>query len=174
MDDKVLLFKDVQDKRLDFLKSLHEYWINNAFLTWQWWFLLLTTIIMWIVWIKNVEKKRTDLILNYGLILGVFSLIFDIIGTNHGAWAYPIRLYWAFIPPLIPFDFTYIPVIFMLVYQIFRKRWAYFLIALFLTSGVVSFLIEPLFHSIGIYVMYKWEYIYSFPITSVALIKTES
>ncbi|MFD0824505.1 CBO0543 family protein [Neobacillus sp. M.A.Huq-85] len=164
MDGKELLFKDVQDKRMDFIKSFHEYWTNNAFLTWQWWLLLLTTIIMWIIWVKNVDKERTHLILNYGLIFGIFSFIFDMIGTNHGAWAYPIRLYWAFIPPLVPFDLTYLPVIFMLIYQRYGQRWTYFLIALFFTSAVISFLIEPLFHMSGIYVMYKWKYIYSFPI----------
>jgi hypothetical protein len=158
------LFEDVQSKKLNFLKAFHEFWINHAFLSWQWWFLLLTTILIWIVWIKNVDKTRTLLILNYGLIYGIFSFILDMIGTNHGAWAYPIRLYWAFMPPLVPFDLSYLPVIFMLTYQRYGRRWFNFLLALIFISAFISFIIEPLFHWMGIYVMYKWKYMYSFPI----------
>ncbi|MDR4948098.1 CBO0543 family protein [Neobacillus cucumis] len=164
MTKKMLLFKDVQDKRMDFIKSFHEYWINNDLFSWQWWFLLLTTILTWIVWVKTVDKKRTHLILNYGLFFGIFSFVFDMIGVNHGAWAYPIRLYWAFIPPLLPFDLTYLPVIFMVTYQRYGQRWFSFILALIVISAVISLLIEPLFHWMGIYVMYKWKYIYSFPL----------
>ena len=88
----------------------------------------------------------------------------DMIGFNYGAWAYPIHLYWAFIPPLVPYDLFYLPIIFMLVYQGYGQVWKYFLIAIFITSAFISFLIEPLFIWIGIYVEYKWKHIFSFPI----------
>jgi hypothetical protein len=162
--DKNLLFKDVQDKRMDFLKLFHEYWINHEFLTWQWWMLLITTILVWVIGVKTVDKKRTQLILNYGLIVGILSLILDMVGLNHGLWAYPIRLYWAFIPPFIPYDLAYLPVIFMLVYQRYGQRWFSFLLVIILISAIFSFVIEPLFNWMGIYVLYKWKYIYSFPI----------
>ena len=74
MDDKTLFLKEVQDKRLDFLKTYHEYWTNHAFLTWQWWFLLLSSILMCIVWIKKVDRRRTHLILNYGFIFESYQL----------------------------------------------------------------------------------------------------
>lgn len=164
MNGRVFLFNDVQDKRLDFLASYHDFWTEHAFLTWQWWFLLITTILVWILWMKKVDKKRIHLILNYGLIIGIISLIFDMIGTNHGAWAYPIRLYWSFIPPLLPFDLTYIPVVNMLIYQRYGKKWTNYLTANFITSAIISFVIEPFFQGIGIYVTYHWKHIYSFPI----------
>jgi xanthine/uracil permease len=158
------LFKDVQDKRIKFLESYHKFWLENAFLSWQWWILLVTSILSWVIWIKFVDKKRTHLILNYGLFISGLSVTLDVIGTNHAAWAYPIHLYWAFIPPLIPFDLCYIPVIFMLVYQRYGQHWINFVIALIFTSAFISFIIEPLFHWIGIYALYRWKYIYTFPI----------
>lgn len=163
-NEKDYLFRLVQDKRLKFLESYREYWIEHAFLTWQWWVLVFVTIFIWFLWWKKVDKKRIHLMLNYGLILGFFSLTLDMIGQNHGAWAYPIRLYWAFIPPMIPFDITYIPVLFMLIYQKYGQKWTYFLTAVSITSAFLSFIIEPIFKWIGIYVIYKWKYIYSFPI----------
>ncbi|MBI0580128.1 hypothetical protein IEC97_22495 [Neobacillus cucumis] len=157
-------FKVVQDKRLKFLESYHEYWTEHAFLTWQWWILVLATIFIWILWWKKVNKNQIQLILNYGLILAFISLLLDMVGQNYGLWAYPIRLYWAFIPPLVPFDMSFIPVIFMLIYQKYGQKWTYFLIAVSITSACISFLIEPLFKWMGIYVIYNWRSIYSFVI----------
>jgi hypothetical protein len=164
MDGKKLLFKDVQDKRMDFLKPFREYWINHELLTWQWWMLLITLILVWVIWVKTVDRKRTQLILNFGLFVGIISTILDMVGTNHGLWAYPIRLYWAFIPPLVPYDLAYLPVIYMLVYQRHGQRWLNFLLVMIVVSAILAFIIEPLFNWMGIYVLYKWKYIYSFPI----------
>lgn len=52
--------------------------------------------------VEKVNKNQIQLILNYGLILAFISLLLDMVGQNYGLWAYPIRLYWAFIPPLVP------------------------------------------------------------------------
>lgn len=164
MKNTELLFKDVQDKRVNFLETYHKFWVENAFLSWQWWMLLITTILMWILWVKLVDRNRVHFLLNFGLIIGGLSVTLDVIGTNHGAWAYPIHLYWAFIPPLIPFDLSYLPVIYMLIYQRYGQRWFNFLLALIVSSAFISFIIEPLFHWVGIYALYKWKYIYSFPI----------
>ncbi|WP_391563896.1 CBO0543 family protein [Paenibacillus cremeus] len=158
-------FDEVNEMRKKFLDSYHEYWLENAFLTWQWWLLLITVICSWVVWWKVVDKRRIHLILNFGFLYGIISLILDMVGMNHLLWAYPIRLYWAFIPPLLPFDLSYLPIIFMLVYQRYgRKSTTKVLIAFTITSAIISFVVEPFFHWIGIYEMYKWKYIYSFPI----------
>ncbi|MBP1930110.1 CBO0543 family protein [Ammoniphilus resinae] len=157
-------FEDVNELRRDFLDAYLEYWYEHAFLTWQWWVLLILTLLFWILWYKFVDKKRIHLVLNFGLIIGIIAFIFDMVGINHMAWGYPIRLYWAFIPPLLPFDLTYIPVSFMLIYQKYGHSWRKFMIGSLLVSGVFSFVAEPILTWMGIYQMYNWRHIYSFPI----------
>ncbi|WCK55227.1 hypothetical protein PP175_04365 [Aneurinibacillus sp. Ricciae_BoGa-3] len=157
-------FEDVNQLRRNFLNAYHVYWLKHVFLTWQWWTLLLTVILFWVVWWKFLEKTRIHEILNYGLTIGIIAFIFDMVGMNHTAWAYPIRLYWAFIPPLLPFDLTYIPVSFMLVYQRYGESWIKSIIGFAIAAAVFSFGAEPLLNWMGVYQIYKWKYIYSFPI----------
>lgn len=157
-------YEEVMEERKKFLALFREYWLDHAFLTWQWWSLLITTILFWILWWKFVDKTRTQLILNFGLIVAIISLILDMIGINHVAWSYPIRLYWAFIPPLLPFDLTYVPVSFMLVYQRCGNTLGSFLIAFAIVSAFFSFVIEPFLNLIGVYKTYTWKYVYSFPV----------
>lgn len=155
-------FVVVNQLRKRFLNAYHEYWLKHSFLTWQWWVLLLTVILFWVVWWRFVDKKRIHSILNYGFIIGYIAIIFDMLGMNHLLWAYPIRLYWADIPPLLPFDLSYIPTIFMLVYQRYGHNWIKSIIAFLIVSAVFSFGFEPLLKWIGIYQAYKWNHIYSF------------
>lgn len=161
---KIPSFEEVQEARESFLELWRLYWLENALFTWQWWLLLVTVIITWATWWKFVDKKRIHLILNFGLLMGIISLILDMIGLNHGAWGYPIRLYWAFIPPLLPYDLTYLPVVFMLVYQRFGNTALQAFIAFTVTSAIISFVFEPFFEWIGVYKPYTWKHIYSFPI----------
>lgn len=92
-------FDEVQEARKHFLELWHEYWLEHVLFTWQWWLLLLVVIISWTVWWKFVDKKRIHVMLNFGFILAIISVILDMVGVNHMAWPYPICLYWSFIPP---------------------------------------------------------------------------
>jgi hypothetical protein len=157
-------FEDVQEARKNFLDIYHKYWSENALFTWQWWFLLITVVLSWIVWWKVVDKQRIHLIFNFGCLIAIISFVLDMIGLNHGAWAYPIRLYWACIPPLIPYDLTYIPVVFMLIYQRYGNNTKKAFLAFTITSAIISFIVEPFFIWIGVYRLYWWKHSYSFPI----------
>ncbi len=107
--------------------------------------------------------------LNFGFIFAIISVILDMVGVNHMAWAYPISLYWSFVPPLLVYDLTYLSVIFMLVYQRYGTNTIHALLAFTITSAIISFVFEPFFEWIGFYKSYTWKHIYSFPIyTSIA------
>lgn len=161
-------FDDVNTARQYFLDVCHQYWLYHARFTWQWWFLVITITAVWVLWWRVVDKKRIHLIANFGLIFALFAVMFDMIGLNHSAWAYPIRIYWALDPPLLISNITYLPVAFMLVYQRYGGSTPKLFTAFTLTSAIISFVFEPLYSWLGIYEPITWKFIYSFP-TYIAL-----
>jgi hypothetical protein len=155
-------FKQVNEARKAFISAYHQYWLEHSLFTWQWWFLLITAVGFWITWWILVDKTRIHTILNFGLILAIISIILDMLGMNYNAWAYPIRLYWAFIPPLLPYDLTYIPITYMLTYQRYGNSFVKSLIAFTIVSVFPSFMAESFMQWIGVYQVYNWKHIYSF------------
>lgn len=162
--NKSISFQSVlQAKRIS-TDLVKQFWFQHSFLTWQWWFLLGIAFLPWIFWYLWVaDKRRLFELLTFAAFLDGCSLLFDTIGINEGAWFYPIQLYWSFDPPLVPVDITAIPVLFVIIYQL-CERWLPFLLTTTLAALVSSFVFEPFFVNIGIYKLFYWKYIYSFPI----------
>ncbi|WP_456270980.1 CBO0543 family protein [Bacillus sp. AK031] len=129
--------------------ALVEYWISNTFLQWEWWVLLVLTIIPWVVWWMLADKKRIYELLTYGLLMAVVTVGLDSIGTNMVWWTYPHELF-SMLPPLVPVDLSIIPCAMMVVYQYFDKWQAFFFanlaLALFSTFvGEELFIIADFF-----------------------------
>ncbi len=156
-------YKDVFDANRNFRDLAFEHWRSNELFTFDWWFLLILSIVPWFIWWKLLDKNRKTSIIMFGLFIALFSAIFEHIGENVALWwGYKTRL----IPTLtflFPFDFTFLPVSFMLVYQFFNK-WRSFVKGMLVLSLGGAFVFEPLLHWMDIYVLYTWKYVYSFPI----------
>ncbi|WP_160848590.1 CBO0543 family protein [Pontibacillus yanchengensis] len=157
-------FQEVEEAKKHFKELLEAYWLQNDYLSWQWWLLLFGSTVPWIIWWVFVDKKRGVEILSFGLLAGVFSTILDAIGSNAMAWGYPIRLHWLFYPQLYPYDFTGISILFMICYQIAKDSEKKFALLALITSAFMAFGLEVIFVKIGIYEPYNWRHIYSFPI----------
>jgi xanthine/uracil permease len=85
----------------------------------------------------------------------------DFVGTMYGLWYYtgkPIPT----MPAYLPWDFSLIPVMVMFFIQ-YKPTSSPFIKALIFAT-VSSFIAEPLFKWIGIYVITNWKILYSFPI----------
>lgn len=142
--------------------ALREYWSNYTFLTWEWWFLFFLLLVPWIIWWKIVDRKRLFEILTFGFMVMVVSIIFDAIGVEFDWWNYRYQLVPLF-DILIVFDFSVMPVIYMVAYQYFRD-WNKFILVFIIIASIFAFVAEPLLVKLTFYQLFAWEYYYSFPI----------
>lgn len=138
-----------------------EYWVEQAFLTPQWWLLLIVLVTSWVVFFKLIDKKKKPEIYFYGLSIFTVTIFLDNLGTELVLWEYPIMVApWG--ARLICVDAT-LPVFYMLVYQYF-PRWVPFSFALLGLALILAFVLEPLTIWLNIYLPLHWKHIYSFPI----------
>ncbi|MGO4889491.1 CBO0543 family protein [Anaerobacillus sp. MEB173] len=141
---------------------LFEYWITETVFSFNWWLLLTSTFIFFIIWFIVLDKKRILEVASYGLLIGSIALFLDIIGITLVLWSYPDRLL-PIITPIIEIHKVHMPIAFMIIYQ-YCNTWKSFFISLTITSFIFSFVLEPLIVWLGIYEIYHWKYLYSFPI----------
>ncbi|MGG3468732.1 CBO0543 family protein [Neobacillus pocheonensis] len=128
----------------------------------NWWVLLILTIVPWLVWWKVVDRKRIVEIFFYGSLVSIHSILLDDIGSYFLLWIYKYQLV-PINPRLNPIDLTIMPVTYMFVYQYFNK-WKTFLVAQMILALGATFLAEPLFMWMDIYKPLKWKLYYSVPI----------
>lgn len=156
------MFEETQ-KILDHLsKTEYQYWLENTLFTFHWWFLITLLILPWFAWWKLVDKKRLFEIMSLGYMVFFIALIFDELGTELLLWGYRYRVT-PLLHALIPYDFTVLPVVYMLFYQWFKTWKSYFWSHVGL-SLVFAFIAEPILQWMNIYEQYHWKHIYSFPI----------
>jgi hypothetical protein len=141
---------------------LIDYWLTESLFSFNWWFLLTTTTIFFIIWLIVLDKKRIIEIASFGLLIGTITFILDIVGVTLVLWSYPDRLF-PLAPPIIEIHKAHLPIIYMIIYQYFNT-WKSFLTGISIASFMFSFVLEPLTVRLGIYEIYHWKYIYSFPI----------
>ncbi|SEN76504.1 hypothetical protein SAMN05192533_12013 [Mesobacillus persicus] len=154
-DEIIRLRRQIRDLLMD-------YWLTNSLFSFNWWLLLTTTIIFLIIWLIVLDKTRIIEIASFGLLIGTTGFILDIIGIALVLWSYPDSIV-PVIPPIIEIHHVHLPIFYMIIYQFF-DTWQSFLTAMIITSFIFSFVFEPLTEWLGIYEVYNWKYIYSFPI----------
>lgn len=140
-----------------------DHWINHELFRFQWWFMLISVLASWFLWWKFVDKKRIVELFAYGMSLSCLIVCLDSTGTELGLWAYPYKLIPFFNRLFFTVDMGMLPVIYMLMYQHFRK-WRPFIVAHVFLAIILAFIMEPIAVWLNIYVMVKWSYLSSFPI----------
>ena len=141
---------------------LMEYWMAETVFSFNWWFLLFTTTVFFVVWLIVLDKKRIIEIASFGLLVGTAAFVLDMIGISLVLWSYPDRLI-PLMTPIVEIHKFHLPIIYMIIYQ-YYNTWKSFLIALTIASFIFAFVLEPVTVWLGIYEIYQWKYIYSFPI----------
>ncbi len=134
---------------------------ENIFLSYQWWFLIGISIVLWLVWIIFVDKTRLYSILLTGLFTSTSALILDDIGISMALWIYPYYVF-PFSSVQYPIDLAIIPVFYMLLYQYFTK-WKPYLVVLTLLTLFAVLVVEPLFVWLEIYKPINWTHWLSAP-----------
>lgn len=155
-------YEMIREAQLELHKNTLAYWLENDFLSLNWWFLLIACFVFIIGWLIIVDKSRLMEISVYGLLIGFSAGMMDTIGFSLGFWGYPTKLV-PVNPPLFPVDFIYLPVIYMLILQFFRK-WKSFVIANIIAAFLYAWVGEPIYRWLDIYIIYSWKMSYSIPI----------
>lgn len=132
---------------------------ENILFSFQWWFLVLITVGIWIMWVYLVDKRRLNIIVLTGLFTSITALVLDDIGISMTLWIYPYYVV-PFSSVQYPIDLAIIPVFYMLLYQYFRK-WKSYLAMLTLVTLFAAYVVEPLFVKSGIYIPLNWKHWYS-------------
>lgn len=137
-----------------------EHWLNNVIFTPQWWILVLTFVIPYIIWWKLVDKSRLRDIVLIGLQAALISYLLDQIGTALALWIYPYSLTPLEREVFDPADFSAIPVSYMLIFQYFSK-WKKYFLALVVFALIASYGAGSFYQWLGIYKLENWKHIYS-------------
>lgn len=138
-----------------------ENWQATDLFTWQWWLILATFIIPWIIFCFIGDRKQLPKLILFGTLLMLLTITFDLSGFEFGLWYYPFKI----LPlgPLIAYiDVSPLPIIYMLEYQYFPK-WKDFIKVSVITGFVFSFCFEPILVALGLYTLIRWEHYYGLP-----------
>lgn len=154
-DEIIELRKQLWDLTLD-------YWLSNTLFSFNWWFLLTTVIVFFIIWIWLVDKGKLLEIMTFGLLISTVVFTLDLIGITMVLWSYPDRLF-PIVLPTLEIHKIHMPIIYMLIYQYFQT-WKSFTIAIIISATIFAFVLEPFTVWLGIYEIYHWHYMYSWPI----------
>lgn len=152
---------DIMETQAKLSKIRWDYWRDDIIFSYQWWFLIITFVILFIVWIRLLDKRRLLTILLFGFITLNIVTFLDTLGGELQIWEYPkMILPWG--PRILCIDLM-ISIYFMLLYQFFTK-WRSYIFASIILSAIFSFIFEPIAILLGIYIQLSWSHFYSFPI----------
>jgi len=139
-----------------------EFWRHETLFHWQFWFLLVLLIIPWFIWYKLSDKKRFVSLGIFLLLYMILAITFDEVFTALSLRYYPHKLI-PLLTRLTATDYSVVPILFTLAYQWFVP-WKRFFGAITVMTMFISFVGEPLFKLLGLYVLIKWKYYYGFPV----------
>ncbi|WP_226669933.1 CBO0543 family protein [Metabacillus litoralis] len=156
-----LKITEIMEKQKELSIMRWEYWETEVVFTPQWWFLLISFIILFLVWLVILDKTRLVSIFLFGFITFSIVSILDTLGGEMQLWEYPkMILPWG--PRIVTIDLM-ITIFLMLLYQFFHT-WKIYILATFCLSAVFSFVMEPIATYLDIYLPIHWSHFYSFPI----------
>lgn len=162
----------ILENKLDvYFDLLEEYWYNHSFLTYQWWAMILITIIPWFIWWKFADKKRLMEIFLFGLLIMFTTVLLAPIKQNLNFWQFFHSIHWSLSTPLYPYEITLLPVIYMFVYQ-FSKNWTSYVIGTFLVTCLFVFIVMPLFIKLNfiLFVSYRSHFIAMISLIIIAVL----
>jgi hypothetical protein len=121
-----------------------QYWHKYSYFNdWHFWFIVALFLLPLIALPFFIDRRKLFQIGFYGFNIHVWSTYSDIMGVWLGRWNYPYKVI-PFLPIGFSMDLSFVPVVFMLVYQwAINHRKNFYLFAL-LPSAFFAFIIKPL------------------------------
>ncbi|AGK54614.1 CBO0543 family protein [Bacillus sp. 1NLA3E] len=143
-------------------KLVLEDWKTSDLFSPKWFGTVGFILLSYFICFKLLDKRRFTQILLFGSLLTVSITVVDLFGTQFGRWTYLTRVF-PIVPSLFFFDFTIIPLYYMLVYQ-YSSTWKSFAIWNAILAGIISFAFFPILTALKMFELNNWKYIYFFSI----------
>ncbi|MCP8615420.1 CBO0543 family protein [Salirhabdus salicampi] len=134
-------------------------WIEHILFTPHWWGSVALSVVPWVMWFVVHSRERRYRLLFVGFIATIIASFLDFLGVQFGLWMYYYEVF-PWIPAYLPWDWTLIPVIIMLLLEWKPKLSPY--IKAFLFAFLTAFVGEPLFVYFQYYEPINWYNTYSF------------
>ncbi|MGV8983900.1 hypothetical protein [Clostridium sp.] len=136
-------------------------WINDELFSLNWFILLITSVIFYVIWLKLLDKSKAKDFLLIGSLSAVLYLIGDTILLGFfGVAEYKVSIT-PFMPSLLIVSVTLGPVVIMLAQQ-FTSSWKGFLLLGSIGMAILAFVILPIYSLLGILKLHNWNYFYQF------------
>lgn len=149
--------------RMEFWQKSYKHWVSQEIFSFPWFFNTVFLLVLYIVWIKLVDKNRIRELLLFGSLLAVASMLIDTIAVTVGLWEYNIRLF-PISPAPFPFDLTVVPILYMIVMQ-YTSSWRDYFIGAVIAAAIFSYIIVGAYILLGIKTFYKFNLFYMFILT---------
>ena len=163
-NEKAKIAKLIDENTEQIQQLIHQkikIWSEHVVFSSYWWLAFCLSIIPWILWIVFRKKQSSDRLMHAGLFVMITALVLDVLGDQFGFWYYRFNLI-PILPTYFPWDLTLMPVTIMFLLQIKPKVSPFIKAVIF--GLLTSYIGEPIFHWLGIYVTKNWKYTYSVPI----------
>ncbi len=137
------------------------YWSEEVFFSFQWFFLVISTLVLVYLWIKILDRSRLLSILLFSSLVFIIASTLDTIGGELQFWEYPYMILpWGL--RILSIDLM-ISIFYSLLFQ-YVSKWKPFILGSILIAFIFAFVFENVAIWLNIYAPIVWEHIYSFPI----------
>lgn len=160
-----------QEIQRSYWSQLYERWVSQEIGTFGWFFNIFFLAIIYIVWLKVVDKRRLKELLLFGALVSVSAGFVDLVAISIGLWEYKIRLV-PLNPATFPFDYTVVPILSMMVLQYTHTKKSYIL-GNVIAAAIFAFVISPIYTLIGIKKYNDFNYLYMFSLVFSILTMTK-
>ncbi|PLR75719.1 hypothetical protein CU633_19570 [Bacillus sp. V3-13] len=142
--------EDLKNTRLKLSNKWIEYWNTYSdFGTWEFWVNLAFLIIPLIVLYFLIDKRKALLLGFYGFNAHVWFTYIDAIGGERAFWVYPHKVF-PLLPTSFALDVSFIPVVYMLMYQWTLNHKKNYYLYIFILSAILAFVFKPLLASLDL------------------------
>ncbi len=150
------------EKERELAKLSIQNWISKEVFSFQWFLMVVVLIILYVIWIKLIDKKRATELLLIGSLESVSKLIVVavLLDNTLGLYEYKVRL----LPlpaNIFASSVTISPIIIMLVTQ-YTKSWKGFILWTAIGNAFLNFVILPIYKYVGIIEFHNWNVFYHF------------
>ncbi|MDT8900160.1 CBO0543 family protein [Anaeroselena agilis] len=152
-------------------EASYRHWLAEEVFTYQWFLIVGVLLCVYVAWLLALDKSRVrDIILLGSLCAVAYGVLEIVLAGTLGFWQYAISLV-PFRPSLLVVNLSLAPVAHMLALQ-YSSSWKGFGARAALLTGAISFVLLPVYVSVGIIVFHNgWNYVYHFlTLLSVGLV----
>lgn len=136
-------------------------WMTEDVFSVKWWGIVAFIVFSYVLVFSLLDKRRLTQILLFGSLMTVAIVTYDLTGANFGLWGYKIRLF-PLIPGVFLYDYTLIPLYYMLVYQ-YSPNWKVFVLWDAVLGGAIGLAFFPALAALDIIRFNNWLPIYQIP-----------